>query len=130
MILIIGGSSQGKTEFAASRLGADSVAGFTAEAACGNTGSIGDAFDHMVILQFHEYIANVLDQNQDPAVFTRNVVKQRPQLIVMNEVGYGIVPIDKRKRLYREAVGRAGQMLAAEADEVWRVVCGIGTRIK
>ncbi|MCD8396332.1 MAG: bifunctional adenosylcobinamide kinase/adenosylcobinamide-phosphate guanylyltransferase [Lachnospiraceae bacterium] len=50
--------------------------------------------------------------------------------IVSNELGYGIVPMEKTDRLWREAVGRICTCLAAEADEVVRVVCGIGVRLK
>jgi len=50
--------------------------------------------------------------------------------IVSNELGYGIVPMEKMDRLWREAVGRICTCLAAEADEVVRVVCGIGGRLK
>lgn len=47
-----------------------------------------------------------------------------------DEVGCGIVPMEKSERDYREAVGHAGQMLAAAAAEVYRVQCGIAARIK
>ena len=48
----------------------------------------------------------------------------------MDEVGGGIVPVDPEDRIYRELVGRAGQRLAKEAEQVHRVLCGIGVRIK
>ena len=51
-------------------------------------------------------------------------------MIVMDEVGAGVVPVERSDREYREAIGLAGQHLAREAEEVYRVVCGIGMRIK
>ena len=42
----------------------------------------------------------------------------------------GIVPIDSFEREYRERTGRILVKLAEQADEVVRVVCGIGQRIK
>ena len=51
-------------------------------------------------------------------------------MITLDEVGCGIVPLEKSERNYREAVGHAGQMLAAAAVEVYRVQCGIAARIK
>ena len=63
--------------------------------------------------------------------FADSVVKENPHVIItMDEVGYGIVPMDALERRYRENAGRAGQLLASMADEVYRVVAGIGQRIK
>ena len=47
-----------------------------------------------------------------------------------NELGYGVVPTDSFDRAYREKTGRVCCRIAKEADEVHRVVCGIGTVIK
>ena len=51
-------------------------------------------------------------------------------IIVSNEVGLGIIPADKVSRLYRDLLGRANQMLAARADEVYLLVAGIPVAIK
>ncbi len=51
-------------------------------------------------------------------------------IIVSNEVGLGIVPADSVSRLYRDLLGRANQMLAAPADEVYFLVAGIPVAIK
>ena len=47
-----------------------------------------------------------------------------------DEVGNGIVPIDFLEREYRERTGRILVKLANQADEVVRVICGIGQKIK
>lgn len=36
----------------------------------------------------------------------------------------------KNERIYREKTGRLQCMLAQKADEVIRVICGVGQRIK
>ncbi|MBK8616948.1 MAG: bifunctional adenosylcobinamide kinase/adenosylcobinamide-phosphate guanylyltransferase [Anaerolineales bacterium] len=51
-------------------------------------------------------------------------------LIVSNEIGLGIVPAYPLGRMYRDALGRANQMLAREADKVIFMVAGIPTTIK
>ncbi|MDR1165587.1 MAG: bifunctional adenosylcobinamide kinase/adenosylcobinamide-phosphate guanylyltransferase [Deltaproteobacteria bacterium] len=53
-----------------------------------------------------------------------------PLIVVSNELGGGIVPMDPVTRLYRDAVGQAHQLLAAAADSVFLVVAGIPLRLK
>ncbi|MBP6421033.1 MAG: bifunctional adenosylcobinamide kinase/adenosylcobinamide-phosphate guanylyltransferase, partial [Agathobacter sp.] len=42
----------------------------------------------------------------------------------------GIVPLDSFEREYRERLGRLLCEIAAKAERVERIVCGIGQRIK
>ena len=51
-------------------------------------------------------------------------------LFVTNEVGMGIVPDNPAARRYRDLVGRANQTIAAAADEVVLVTCGIPITVK
>jgi hypothetical protein len=72
-----------------------------------------------------------LHLEQDAETFAERLCACNPEiLIVSNELGYGVVPMEKADRLWREAAGRICCALASRADEVVRVVCGIGQRIK
>jgi adenosylcobinamide kinase / adenosylcobinamide-phosphate guanylyltransferase len=51
-------------------------------------------------------------------------------IIVSNEVGLGIVPDNRISRIYRDLLGRANQILAASADEVYLMIAGIPLRVK
>jgi adenosylcobinamide kinase / adenosylcobinamide-phosphate guanylyltransferase len=51
-------------------------------------------------------------------------------IIVSNEVGLGLVPPYPLGRIYRDALGRANQRLAAEADEVLFMVAGLAMKVK
>ena len=51
-------------------------------------------------------------------------------IVISNEVGLGLVPPYPVGRAYRDALGRANQRLAAEADEVLFMVAGLPLRIK
>lgn len=51
-------------------------------------------------------------------------------IIISDEIGNGIVPIEPSEREYRERVGRLLTELAGRAEEVERVICGIGQKIK
>ena len=48
----------------------------------------------------------------------------------MNEIGCGIIPLEKSERKWREITGRAGCIIAERAETVYRVCCGIATVIK
>jgi len=51
-------------------------------------------------------------------------------VIICDEMGSGLVPIDAFQREYRDTVGKICCELAKKADTVTRVYCGIGTVIK
>ncbi len=51
-------------------------------------------------------------------------------IVVTNEVGMGVVPEYPVGRVFRDLSGRANQMLAQAADQVWFVVCGLPQRFK
>jgi len=50
-------------------------------------------------------------------------------LIVSNEVGLGLVPPYPLGRAYRDTLGRANQMLAQVADEVYFMIAGLPMRM-
>ena len=51
-------------------------------------------------------------------------------IIVTNEVGHGIIPGNVMARLYRDLLGKANQMLAAYADEVYLMISGLALKLK
>ena len=51
-------------------------------------------------------------------------------VIISDEIGNGIVPMEKEERLWREETGRLLCKIAAKATLVERVICGIPMRIK
>jgi len=51
-------------------------------------------------------------------------------ILISDEIGNGIVPVEPFEREYRERVGRLHIRLAKRAEEVERVICGIGQKIK
>lgn len=140
MKLIIGGAYQGKLAYARSVYGCTD--GWVDGRICALQ-AIGQCAG---IYNFHEYIRRLLQQTDEnygwkidqltdieeqAKQFTDEILKKNPELlIVSNELGYGIVPVEKSDRIWREAVGRVCTCLAAHAEEVTRVVCGIGIRIR
>jgi adenosylcobinamide kinase/adenosylcobinamide-phosphate guanylyltransferase len=51
-------------------------------------------------------------------------------IVVSNEVGMGIVPENELARKFRDLAGRANQVMANAADEVYLCVSGIPVKLK
>jgi len=126
MILITGGAFQGKKAYAMEKF---SVEEHTfADGGCCPFDAI---YEARGIFHFHEYIRRSLREGRDVSRLAEEIVRRNPELvIVVNELGSGVVPVDSFDREYRETVGRICCALAGEAREVHRVVCGIGMVIK
>ena len=52
------------------------------------------------------------------------------KVVTINEVGSGVIPAERAERLGREASGRLSVLLAKEAEQVVRMVCGIPVMLK
>ena len=64
-------------------------------------------------------------------LFAKLLAGSNPQLILeTNELGCGVVPVDRDDRFWRECTGRLCCEIAREAEEVYRVICGIGMPLK
>ena len=131
MILIIGGFAQGKLHYVKQRYvhceDEREVADLdgTLELPTG-TGAL-----QVIVNHLHRYIREQLRQGTDPEGMIENFGREHPDcILICDEIGNGIVPMEAEERTYRERTGRILEQLAAQADEVVRVVCGIGQKIK
>lgn len=124
MILIIGGHAQGKLDFA-------KKLGETEECVNGESCNITDIFDLKIIDNLHILIKKMIEQGIEPVAFIEESIERlKDKIIISNEIGLGVVPIDKNERIWREATGRVCCYLAKEANEVFRVYAGIPQKIK
>lgn len=83
--------------------------------------------DSEIIYDFHELLRDV----EDALVFARQFCTEHPNsIVVSDEVGCGVIPVERSERLWREKVGRALCVIAQSSESVTRVVCGIGVKIK
>lgn len=84
------------------------------------------------------WLSNLLGQEDEPALALARVDRlidaarayAGPVIIVSNEVGFGIVPINELARKFRDLAGSANQHLAAAADRVVLAVAGLELRLK
>lgn len=105
IILIIGGAFQGKTEFA-------------------------DSFGKPVINKLHEIIRDLYKKGADIESAVMSLIAQDDIIVVSDEIGCGIVPLDREEREYREITGRILCDIAKKARIVYRMQAGIATKIK
>ena len=126
MILIIGGAYQGKQSYASKTYNLTDP-----DWKDGQTCTIEDLKTAKAVHHFHSFIRRELDEGGSVRDLAEIIWKENPDLIIVtDEVGYGIVPMDAKDREWREACGRVCTKLAAHAAQVVRVCCGIGTQLK
>jgi adenosylcobinamide kinase / adenosylcobinamide-phosphate guanylyltransferase len=56
--------------------------------------------------------------------------RQGPAVVVSDEIGLGMVPLDPLARAFRDLLGIANQRLAAAADEVHLLVAGLPVTLR
>lgn len=122
MIFITGGAFQGKREYAVKRFGL-SESDITDGGSC----ELPELKTARCITGYELAVRRMMRENIDPLAVTAEL---ECDIIIMNEIGSGIIPLEKDERVWREQVGRAGCIIAEKADEAVRVCCGIATVIK
>jgi adenosyl cobinamide kinase/adenosyl cobinamide phosphate guanylyltransferase len=83
------------------------------------------------------WISNLMVERDDPTILERieavaDAVGERvaPTIVVSNEVGSGLVPMDPVGRRFRDLQGTANQRFAAAADNAYLVVAGRALRLE
>lgn len=128
--LVIGGCAQGKLDYVR-RTAAPIIIEETAiwdgelPPAC----ACGEAL--LVVNHLHCWIKKRLAAGAQPQEELGAFLNAQPDcVLICDEIGNGIVPMEADERAYRECTGRILVELAKQADCVERVLCGIGQRIK
>lgn len=89
------------------------------------------SYGNKIVNHFHKWVRDCMEKGENPEQMIEEFLKKNPDcIIISDEVGNGIVPMEPFEREYRERVGRILIMLAKQAESVERVICGIGQRIK
>lgn len=120
MILVVGARTSGKRSFVMQEYG------YQPE-------QIADAIldERPVICNLQDYLKANPDSSADPdssAKLLGLLVKK--EVVICNEIGSGIVPLQASEREWREATGRLCIALAEQAKQVVRIVCGLPTVLK
>lgn len=126
MKLIIGGAYQGKIGVACEMFGFKE-----SEMTNGSNCDFEDVFSAKCIKSYHRIIARLIAQGVSPVEFTKRLcLENNNVVIIMDEIGCGIVPVEKSERKRREETGRCGCIISSASDTVIRVVCGIPVFLK
>ena len=122
MKLIIGGAYQGKHAFAKEKFG------FSEEQIFLCTDTAID-FSRPCIDRLEEYVLAFVQAGIDPL----EKLKQQElsdKVIICMDIFCGVVPIDATMRLWRHTTGLVCQYLAKNADNVYRIYCGVEQKLK
>lgn len=121
MVMVTGGAFQGKRD-CLKRLYGLSDSDIISGADC----ALEDVFNAAAVSDYHEIVRRLIAGNTDVPGFTERLCRENPNAaVIINEIGCGIIPLEKSERIYREEVGRAGCIIAAHSETVIRVFCGI-----
>ena len=114
--MIIGGAYQGKLAFA-KKIYPDVT--WADGAVCTEE----ELYSCEGIYHFHQYIERKIKEGEPIDDLAEELIRKNPELILItDEIGYGIVPVDRMEREYREQTGRVCTRLAAYSEKVYRVI--------
>ncbi len=83
-----------------------------------------------VISHVEQWMATRLGEEQQAIDEFLKAVSGKDVIVIVTDIGRGIVPMDARARVLRDACGRLNQQLVKEAIEVTRIWFGIPQKLK
>ena len=93
--------------------------------------NIEDLENAEILNHMHLLIKRFIKEGKSTDTLIDSLYDINPEIIIIcDEVGSGIVPLEKEDRIYREAVGRVLCSAVKKAVHVERVTCGIGQCLK
>jgi adenosyl cobinamide kinase/adenosyl cobinamide phosphate guanylyltransferase len=123
MIMVTGGAYQGKTAYVTEKLGLAEN-----DISDGAVCAVETLRTARCITNYHELVRRLGDECIS---FTQELCRTNKEvIIIIDEIGCGIVPMEKSERVWRENAGRCGCIIAACSEKVIRMVCGIPVIIK
>lgn len=129
MELIIGGRAQGKLAIAQAEHPSYKVLDGASVSVLMPASEIYDEGATIILNHIHLLIRRMLEAGMGQAQIEEkfaDLQKRCDDLVaISDEIGSGIVPMDPIERQWREVTGRVLTALAADADRVERVTCGL-----
>ena len=96
--------------------------------------NIANVNDIVIINHLHLWVKDLLREGMEESEVQLTIlswVATHPNtILICDELGNGIVPLEKMERIWREQTGRLMIELAKQAERVERILCGLGQRLK
>lgn len=136
MILVTGGKYQGKLQCALEigRYSENDYFDFNKVNSAEYINNQINYADKKVWYNLQEYIRILACQGteafQIESMIKKLVEIHCPEVIILAETGSGVIPANKADNDFREATGRLSVYFAEQAEEVYRVICGMKIQLK
>ncbi|MBQ8982584.1 MAG: bifunctional adenosylcobinamide kinase/adenosylcobinamide-phosphate guanylyltransferase [Lachnospiraceae bacterium] len=144
MVLIIGGYAQGQLNYVRQRYEITDRQVFSAclpDTALDQEESQDTQTGQPIVIQdFNVWLRQEIlsvEKDSETLIFEQlqrkleDLLRRYPNVILISdEVGNGLIPMVREERIVRDLIGRTQVYLTGQADEVIRVICGIGQQIK
>ena len=96
--------------------------------------NIANVNDIVIINHLHLWVKDLLREGMEESEVQSTILSwmaTHPNtILICDELGNGIVPLEKMERIWREQTGRLMIELAKQAERVERILCGLGQRLK
>ena len=96
--------------------------------------NIANVNDIVIINHLHLWVKDLLSEGMEESEVQSTILSwvatHQNTILICDELGNGIVPLEKMDRIWREQTGRLMIELAKQAERVERILCGLGQRLK
>ena len=130
MRIYIGGAHNGKRDYVRTMLADKDVEWFEGILPGASNTRNSDTIQTIVVVGLEKWLAETELSETAAIDEVMKVIAGRDVIVILTDIGRGIVPIDAEQRQLRDACGWLYQRLMAEADEVTRIWYGLTQTIK
>lgn len=122
MIFVFGGAYQGKTDFVKEKF----------EVKDDDICVVGSEIDFSCkVLKMDKFFVHLMDNDIEPSEYVKeNIYLFENKIVCMTDISCGVVSVDEKVRKLREEVSRCMVIFAKQSTEMYRICCGISTKIK
>lgn len=124
MILVFGGAYNGKLKFVKDKYKIENDEIFFCR-------DIELDYSKKVICGLDKFIKEASIENINPLeILKNNIFKLEDKIIICDEISSGIVPLEKKDRIWRDNTGRCLQYITENSNCVIRIFCGLEMVLK
>lgn len=128
MILVLGGAYQGKLDYVKEKILPDGKV-YTVEE--NDDGFREEALRADIIYGMEKFVYSCEKAGKEAIEEIDNFFgEDDDKVFIFDDISAGLVPMDALDRAWREHNGRTMILLAQRAEQVHRVFCGLGQRLK